>query len=733
MKLYRRYLYGIATFPFVHAYFFVFSFYIIFSFFSENFFHNPTSECFHMFFTFVPKSCVLFLPCFYAFSNVSNEERFPCGKICIGLSRIFAVFTVVFANIVFSFAVSVLVARRFCDIDAREALTGFLGTVLFLFSATCFVRSCFRICIKVIPSFLLSYAGLLVVNSIHLLPVYFDIPQSCAVVMQFISFAYNFNLFSKGIVDAGDVLYFMTSSFFFFFLAVFADELRKGNRSSFFKKIARMGAVTAILLFVISESVRLRIDFSKNKAFSVSDYSRNLISGVDEKLKISYFVSPRLKKAYPQVRDIEDYIMSYASYSPNICYGQVNPTKPSEEQRLRDFGISGEKIKMSSYSEETTAVVFSSIVLEYSGCFECIPFVLDVSSLEYELDRRVKNLLEDRRPRVQLCAANGLSLETDYKFLADYLESRGYVVFKTCLPSEKNEENISFDMIGNVPLIILGSLNYTKTDLDILEKYVLDGNKTFIASQGYSVNLEEDWKITSCYSQKLFERFLFTFGIYPMDSVTCSFQNASLTLQGDENSETVEYPFWCRANDGKRNLTMFWPQSFEIDEDVASLASVKTEPLLYAGNGSWQQKSIDGEYDTNPFLFKWQDVDEKSLQRYPLASCISIGGGDVSAIYFADQYAFDSRMISYASSGKIDLGSLEFLHDSLMVLDGQNELLQIKNKSIFKNKSRSLKYGEYVSSMSSGFILMILAPFICNFILFIIKIFLRKRIFNEKI
>ena len=290
-----------------------------------------------------------------------------------------------------------------------------------------------------------------------------------------------------------------------------------------------------LMLFANSSRFYTRLDTTSDHSFSVSKFSKSLLDEVQEPLDITFYQSSSLRNLYPQTQDADDYLSEYAGYSNLITYRRLDPEKDNLTETLSAYGIQGQPIQESG--KNSYSLVYSAIVISYLGQMETIPFVLSADTLEYDLDGRIQRLVREKTRIVQLVLGNGMTLEQDYSYLTPYLESQGFVVVQTYMPSLSYPEagQMPFSLYQNVPLIVLGTAHFMPEDAEALVKFIQNGGKAFIATSPYTVDIKNDWSILPIDDYVVYR--LQELGVYYRDTVTADISNFRITLYGDTDAE----------------------------------------------------------------------------------------------------------------------------------------------------------------------------------------------------
>ncbi|MCR4822235.1 MAG: GldG family protein, partial [Treponema sp.] len=333
-----------------------------------------------------------------------------------------SLFTVLAIPLILLFSLP-LTVNAFGSIDFGQALSGFLGLFLFAFTASALTLLLFEIFSNytALPLFI-SALILAIVNFLHLLPLYLNTGRFLTFICHSLSFAWHFDSFSKGIFDSRKIFYYLLSSLILILITVLFEEKRCGKKINKLNNIKIL--LSLIFLSLASSNLYTRLDISRNKTFTVSSVSKELLSQLEGNLRITYFRSSELKDLYPQTSDIADYLMDYASLSKNISF----TLEKADEEKLKALGIQGQQIRHSRGSKTEYVTVYSAILLQYLDKSTLIPFLLSTNTLEYDLSQRIQQLVSEKERKVYLACGNGRSIEESYYYVEPWLTSRGFTV-----------------------------------------------------------------------------------------------------------------------------------------------------------------------------------------------------------------------------------------------------------------------------------------------------------------
>jgi len=511
-----------------------------------------------------------------------------------------------------------------------------------------------------------------------------------------LSFSYHFDAASKGILDTRDILFYLCLSAVFLFSSVFVQEKKKGR--SFSGREKRDGfALAAIIVLTFLNSTRYyrRTDLTNGRQFTVSAYSTQLLSRLDDPLKITYFRSPSLIKLYPQVRDIYDYLDEYASENKHVSLRLADPDKEKTAGLLDSYGIRSQQIQTGGVNKTEYLNVYSAVVLEYSGQTQVIPFLLSVNTLEYDLDRSVETLLTGKKISVALLCGNGMNTDSDYSYVVPWLSSQG--IECTQLVPGSLQTQLSGTDTKKV-LIVFGSSKLSDDDASAVESFLLRGGTALFAVSPYNADIAGDWTITKPERNSLLD-MLASYGFSFTPEIAADVSCARITMTSDTDaqgkpadsthSQQMNYPLWISVlpqTDAIRGMTAFWAAPVTIENgDV--------RPLIVTSPAAWTVDEDDtrraGLFETNPFIVQTErpgtDKSRLVLGAYldgKIRGYFTPQESEPTKIaVLGDQYFVNSLMLEYAGGSSGDYRNLDFLTHMILKLSGAEGLENVQNKN----------------------------------------------------
>ncbi|MBO4533403.1 MAG: Gldg family protein [Treponema sp.] len=665
-----------------------------------QFFAGSGSTDLLSYFSNAPYICIIVIPALCYKKSISIYDDFiprpRLKKLLLNFARILLEYTI----IILMMLPVCLTLNYFGDTDPGQIFTGLICLLFYgaaVISLCLFINELFT---NSIASFVISALLLAVFNSIHVVPLYLNLNSVLSGLCRTLSFAWHFDAASKGIIDTRDILWLSICAALFIYLTYMTVEIKKGRQFNKQQRFFYLGIlILTALLMLNSTRFYKRLDFSKNKSYSVNSYTKKLVDSLDDQLKITYYRSGSLSKLYPQIRDVTDFISSYSLLSSKIRYTIKDPDKDSDiNTLLQNYGITSQQLQKSGTNSTEFINVYSAIVMEYKGNVQLIPFIMSSQTLEYDFDMRVRSLISGQSFAVNIIIGNGMSLYDDYGFIIPWLNSQGIVANPLYIEDPAFVTNLS---LCTGPLFVIGDSEINIENAIAIENYILEqkGNALFAVSP-YSCSIEEDWSITANKKTNLVE-MLENWGVIFTDTIAADISCARITMYSDEGDdenpfemstqqkEILNYPQWISLLPQQYctlGMTLFWPVSLSLSQNAV--------PYLITSPSAWTYKTDRASptrlIETNPFL-----IQQDSAQNHESGTQI-IGAqitGELTGLYnygsctdsniivIPDQYFVNTLMTGYIGGDFGDYRNFEFLSNCILNLQGESELAQLQSKT----------------------------------------------------
>ena len=223
-----------------------------------------------------------------------------------------------------------------------------------------------------------------------------------------------------------------------------------------------------VLVALNSAVFFFRLDLTENNAFTISEVSRNLFSEIPQEVTITYYVSDRLRNRAVETQQIIDILNEYAAYSRGrINVRIVDPQQAEAVERVEQLGVVPQQIQVIEEDQQSLAVVYTGVVIEYLDDYETLPVVFDPGTVEYRLTSTIRDLVQGEQDVVGvLLGKEGENLENNYGFLANQL-SQSFEV-RTIRRGEEIPPEVTV-------LLVIGGPGLDEFDLFPVDQYLMSG------------------------------------------------------------------------------------------------------------------------------------------------------------------------------------------------------------------------------------------------------------------
>lgn len=163
----------------------------------------------------------------------------------------------------------------------------------------------------------------------------------------------------------------------------------------------------AILAFVainwVSKYLFFRLDLTSNKEFTLSKATKDILKGLNEKVKIKAYFSDDLPTDVAKTReDFQNMLSEFGNISKgNVEYEFVSPNEdPAKEQDAMQQGIQPVMINVREKDQSKQLKAFLGATIDYGGKKEVIPVIQPGTAMEYALATNIKKLSATNKPKI---------------------------------------------------------------------------------------------------------------------------------------------------------------------------------------------------------------------------------------------------------------------------------------------------------------------------------------------
>jgi ABC-type uncharacterized transport system involved in gliding motility auxiliary subunit len=448
--------------------------------------------------------------------------------------------------------------------------------------------------------------------------------------------------------------------------------------------------VTICLALVLADSARwfVRLDLTRNAAYSISPVSRAIILGIPQQVHITYYLSDRLRSLSPAVERIVDLAQEYAAQSRGkVLLTVVDPDRTGQGERARAAGILPQQIQVVQQNEQRTIDVYSGIAIDYLDRYTSLPAVFTPDGLEYSLSFAVRKLLSGRRLVVGIIIGEPeKTLAGDYESLRTGL-SRDYSLHEL-LPGEAIPPGVD-------ALMVLGGTRWGEPQLRPIDAYLRAGGRVLFAVKGLRVSTAGSLAAAPVGPSPLLS-MIGSYGVrvgsdMVLDTACRDYRLPQQGQGGQVAWETIgPYPPWVSLRSPNVSAThpvtasfagldLLWPVALSAQAPEGVLV----EALASSSASSWLQGP---PFVVNPYKVAQGPPQGERPGRQVLAYALS---GTFPAAFPGDAPSAPTRMIVIGDDDFLtdlvqfsdSLPNVLFAENAVLWLSGNADLLSIKTRA----------------------------------------------------
>ena len=266
------------------------------------------------------------------------------------------------------------------------------------------------------------------------------------------------------------------------------------------KNIQSLGILIAFLLVlnVVSGYFFHRFDLTKDKRYTLSPTSLNIIEQVQNPLYVKIYLQGDLPAEFKRLQgETRDLFEEFQAYNKNIIFEFVSPLENEEEsmdniKELYLKGLTPINITVDDKGKQSQEMVFPWAIAVYDNKEVNIPLLKNimgasttekvvgsVQHLEYSIADAINKITKGKKKKVAIIKGNGELHELQIaKFLMQVRES--YHIGPFTLDSVAKNPTGSLDALQKYDLAVIAKPTETFSDAEkqVLDQFIINGGKT---------------------------------------------------------------------------------------------------------------------------------------------------------------------------------------------------------------------------------------------------------------
>lgn len=231
-----------------------------------------------------------------------------------------------------------------------------------------------------------------------------------------------------------------------------------------------------LVLNILSMVLFFRIDFTHNNRYSLSRVSKEVIKNIKQPVTIDFYLTNNLPQSIKKIaKEFTSLAKEYKSRS-NVPFA-VNIIHPDSEEKGNTAlaaGVQSILIELRERDSEKIQNIFMGAVIKIGDKQAVIPYIDHNTPMEYEITRILKQATDTIKPHIGFISGHREATLGQMPQLINELSHLTDIsVINLLHPNNLDHYNV---------LCIIGPQDvYTSYEKELLEKYLANGGRLFIA------------------------------------------------------------------------------------------------------------------------------------------------------------------------------------------------------------------------------------------------------------
>lgn len=264
------------------------------------------------------------------------------------------------------------------------------------------------------------------------------------------------------------------------------------------KSLQQLGLVVIaiIAINIASNFFFKRFDLTKDKRYTLSDSTLQLIKKVDKPLYVTVYLDGDFPAQFKRLQtETRQMLEEFRAYNSNIIFIFDNPSKDETGElasKLMQFGFIPTNIQNTEKGKKSMTPVYPWAMAEYGEKWFKVPLLVNnfgnnaeenisksVQLLEFAFADAITKLTNTEMKKIAVLKGNG---EMNDKYLADFILSlkEYYLIGEFNLDSLPSDQNKTMQNLEHFDAAIIAKPTEAFSDSEkyILDQYIMNGGKT---------------------------------------------------------------------------------------------------------------------------------------------------------------------------------------------------------------------------------------------------------------
>jgi len=312
-----------------------------------------------------------------------------------------------------------------------------------------------------------------------------------------------------------------------------------------------------IVLNLLSNTYRLRIDLTKDKRYTLSKETVQLVKNIEGPLAIKVYLQGKFPAEFKRIQlETNQFLEELNAINDNVQFRFVNPLNLSDE--LIKKGLQPSRLTVQEDGQMSEAIIFPWATISYKDKEVNVPLLSDssdssqeeqllrsIESLEYQFANALHKITSEKDKKIAILKGNGelddIRLYSFLKVLGEYYKLAEFTLDSVSSNPQKTLKDLSsYDL----SLIAKPSKRFTEEEKFTIDQYIMNGGKTLwlidniyaeldsLMLNGSSLAFNRDLNLTD---------LLFNYGVRINYNVTKDLYSSSIRLASGNIGNQTQY------------------------------------------------------------------------------------------------------------------------------------------------------------------------------------------------
>ncbi len=264
--------------------------------------------------------------------------------------------------------------------------------------------------------------------------------------------------------------------------------------------LRQLGIIAAVLVAIniFGNYFFKRFDLTKDKRYTLSESTLNILKTVDSPLYIDVFLEGKFPPEFKRLQtETKQLLEEFSAYNSNIIFQFVNPIEKEEERvevmkKFYERGLMPLSITVEDKGKQSQEVVFPWAVASYGdkstkvgllknlmGATTEEKVISSVQHMEFAFADALNKITKEKQKKIAILRGNG---ELEDPYIADFLKTvrESYFVGPFTLDSVAKRPIETIEALQKYDMAIIAKPTeaFTDEEKQVLDQFIINGGKT---------------------------------------------------------------------------------------------------------------------------------------------------------------------------------------------------------------------------------------------------------------